>query len=91
MRDRVRKELGLVVEPAQIDVVARELRVQFEPGVGERVRACLGRGVRRLDDVAHTAPEVDFVGGLRADQIVAEIVRLAFRAQRAVGRTACWR
>jgi hypothetical protein len=44
--DRIGKKLGLIVEAAQIDVVAREFGVQFQFRVCERVGARFGCRVR---------------------------------------------
>ena len=84
--DRIGKKLGLIIEAAQVDVVARELGVQFELRVCERVGACFGGRVRRRHDIAHPSPDVDLVGRLRADEIVSVVGRLVERPKRAIGR-----
>ena len=75
--DCIRNELRLVVETAQVDIVARKLRMQFESRLGERVLARLGGSVGGPGDIAHPAPEVDLIGRLSSDEVVAEIGRLA--------------
>ncbi len=84
--DRIGKQLGLVVEPAQIDVVARQFRVQLEPGVSQRIGAGLGVGVRRVDEVAHPPPDVDLVRCLGGERVVSVIGRLVGGAKGAIGR-----
>ncbi len=83
--DGVGEQLGVGVEAAQANIGARELRVQLEARLRERVGAGLRVGFRRLDEIAHTPPEIDFVGGdLGVDLVGAVKVRLSLRAQRAI-------
>ena len=84
--DRIGIKLELILEASQIDVVARQFRVEFEPRVGERGGARLGCGVRRFDDVAHPPPDVELVGGLRPNEIVAVVGRLIEGPKRPVRR-----
>ncbi len=60
--------------------------MQFEPGLLERVAARLRGQVRGAREIPNAPPDVDLVGNLAAEDIVAIVVRLTLRTQRPIGR-----